>query len=567
MAQGGENLDVYSNELTLGVTPSPQIWQLFLQSLNTERIGFYFDDGGPLGAPGNDQAWSEPEKDHVRESFEYLETILDVAFFYETIDPLEPAIKFNLSRDVNQAVVGSSGSAPEVTISQATLSNEPNSALLHGIGHALGLSHTHDGHARLPGVSFNGFSDEGQFALNSSYFSRMSQFEGYAAEPELLIFGDSPTLGAIDIAALQALFGANKTQAHDDSIYTLPSSLHTIWDTSGYDVIDFSETTERSFIDLRSASLLVDEIGGGALSYTMDTTGELHFNGVPILQGGYTIAYDVEIEAAVGGYAPDVIIGNELDNRLTGGEGNDTLFGGSGNDILIGGFDSDNFHGGPGNDVFYTETRADREWATSVAHFSGLKSESEISGGRDYAVVSSAVGGRDKLFGFTFLAFDDGIHFLENGSALDFSAGGPDNFITPEFITPERVALLYEAALNRDGAIDLPGLNFYIGVAERDNLSDEFIAADLMNSPEFTASFGDVDTLSNAEFLEQIYLNVLDRPSDAAGLQFYLDLLNDGTITKALALADIAVSLENTAASSAALMGLYENSAGEWSFL
>ena len=88
-----------------------------------------------------------------------------------------------------------------------------------------------------------------------------------------------------------------------------------------------------------------------------------------------------------------------------------------------------------------------------------------------------------------------------------------------------------------------------------------------MTSPEFTASFGDVNTLSNSDFLEQIYLNVLDRASDAAGRQFYLDLLDAGTISRALALADIAVSPENASESSEVLMGLYQAAPGEWAFL
>ena len=88
-----------------------------------------------------------------------------------------------------------------------------------------------------------------------------------------------------------------------------------------------------------------------------------------------------------------------------------------------------------------------------------------------------------------------------------------------------------------------------------------------MTSPEFTAKFGDVNGMTNDAFLEQIYLNVLDRASDGDGKAFYLGLLDSGTITRALALADIATSPENAQGSAEILMGLYENSAGEWSFV
>lgn len=257
----------------------------------------------------------------------------------------------------------------------------------------------------------------------------------------------------------------------------------------------------------------------------------------------------------------DYLSGRQGDDQLNGGGGPDALSGGSGNDILRGGTGVDFLAGGPGNDVLFAESSRGEFGTDDVARFAGLSSDYRITGGTEYAVVSGGSGGRDKLFGFSFLRFDDGVFELGEGSALD-GAGDPE-----DFIIAERVALLYEAALDRNGEIDLPGLNFYIDVTERDNLSDEFLAQDLMTSPEFALRFGDVDTLTNDEFLERIYLNVLDRASDEAGRQFYLELLDAGTITRALALADIAVSPENTAESVNVLMDLYEASAGEWSFL
>ena len=241
--------------------------------------------------------------------------------------------------------------------------------------------------------------------------------------------------------------------------------------------------------------------------------------------------------------------------------GPDALSGGSGNDILRGGGANDVLRGGPGNDIIIAGDAIGDMGTQDTARFEGLSSEYQIIGGQTYSIVTGSDGSRDKVFGVQYLRFDNEVIELGEGSALD-GAGDPEGFVVAE-----RVALLYEAALNRDGDIDLPGLNFYIGVTETNNLSDEFLAQDLMTSPEFTANFGNANTLSNSDFLEQIYLNVLDRPSDAAGRQFYLDLLNEGTISKALALADIAISPENTTESRDILMGLYENSAGDWSFI
>jgi hypothetical protein len=274
----------------------------------------------------------------------------------------------------------------------------------------------------------------------------------------------------------------------------------------------------------------------------------------------------------IGSEAADVVDGTGLadyfsglggDDLYNGGAGPDAVNGGAGNDILRGGAFQDVLVGGAGNDVIFgNTTRADTADG-DVARFSGLASEHTILGGTDYAVVIGPDGSRDKVFDVSYLRFDDGDITLQAGNALATGTVPFDTLNKTNFDTGERVALLYEAALNRNGAIDLPGLNFYIDVTERDNLSDEFLAADLMTSPEFTANFGDANTLSNQAFLEQIYLNVLDRPSDAAGLEFYLGLLNDGTISKALALADIAVSPENTNGSAEILQSLYETTAPE----
>ena len=258
----------------------------------------------------------------------------------------------------------------------------------------------------------------------------------------------------------------------------------------------------------------------------------------------------------------DFMDGRRGDDNLRGEGGPDAVLGSDGNDILFGGALNDVLNGGAGNDFLIGGSNIFEAGTDDTARYEGLSDDFSIIGGTSYAIVTNLLdGSRDKLFGIDNLRFDDRLVELGNGSALD-GAGAPG-----DFVTAERVALLYEAALNRDGNIDLPGLNFYIDVTERDNLSDEFLAQDLMTSPEFTASFGDANTLSNSDFLEQIYLNVLDRPSDAAGRQFYLDLLDDGTITKALALADIAISPENTTESVEVLMRRYENSAGEWSFV
>lgn len=268
-----------------------------------------------------------------------------------------------------------------------------------------------------------------------------------------------------------------------------------------------------------------------------------------------------EDDVADGTVLADYLFGDDGDDELSGLAGPDAVSGGLGNDILRGGQDADYLTGGPGSDMIFGNTTYGDVGAGDTARFEGRARDFAIDGGTTYATVTNSSGERDKLFNIQFLRFDDQTIELQEGSALD-GAGDPEGFNVAE-----RVALLYEAALNRDGNIDLPGLNFYIGVTEANNLSDEFLARDLMTSPEFSQNFGNAETLSNEDFLRQVYTNVLERDPDIDGFLFYLNLLNNNIITKELALADIAISPENTAASGDILMSLYESSEGEWGFI
>lgn len=296
----------------------------------------------------------------------------------------------------------------------------------------------------------------------------------------------------------------------------------------------------------------IQEFGRSINENLAETLGD-----VPNHDRSFTVGDDI----ADGTSIADYLFGDDGDDQLLGLAGPDAVSGGNGNDLLRGGAGEDYVTGGAGNDMMFGQTTFGDTSERDTARIEGRARDFDVAGGTTYAIVTGPDGERDKLFNFEFIRFDDEVIDLSEGSALD-GAGDPDGFIVAE-----RVSLLYEAALNRDGAIDLPGLNFYIRVTEENNLTDEFLARDLMTSPEFTDNFGDVTTLSNEDFLQRVYNNVLDRDPDMEGFLFYLNLLNDEVITKELALADIAISPENTEASAEILMGLFESSDGQWSFV
>ena len=68
------------------------------------------------------------------------------------------------------------------------------------------------------------------------------------------------------------------------------------------------------------------------------------------------------------------------------------------------------------------------------------------------------------------------------------------------------------------------------------------IASGFTNSGEFQAKYG---SLSNADYLTQIYTNVLGRVADQAGYNAWLGAMNTGGYTKEMVLVGFAESGEN----------------------
>ncbi len=128
----------------------------------------------------------------------------------------------------------------------------------------------------------------------------------------------------------------------------------------------------------------------------------------------------------------------------------------------------------------------------------------------------------------------------------------------------KEVARLYEAGLNRDGNIDEAGLNFWIdALAEgqtRTQLSSAFLTSD-----EFTQAFGAVDTLSDTELVEQLYLNVLNRAGEQAGIDFWVEVVGRPSFSREdllIAFADSPENLEGTEF----VEDLFRSDPGIWEF-
>lgn len=262
--------------------------------------------------------------------------------------------------------------------------------VIHEIGHGLGLGHPRD--------TGNGTTlDLAGTDLDNERYTIMA--EAGQSTTTAARFGHAVTFMALDIAALQHMYGVN-TQAHlgnttyrltdaqtapldidgADGSISIGRAYYAIWDAGGVDRIVY-DGDDRVFLNLNEATLtlaltpgvdddllgLIDEVAasdafaalstnvqrdfteqdrnaGGFFSQIIDGAGEATI-------GGFAIANGATIENAFGGGGDDILVGNDADNRLTGGEGDDALFGGAGADLLFGEAGADDLNGGGAADI------------------------------------------------------------------------------------------------------------------------------------------------------------------------------------------------------------------------
>jgi hypothetical protein len=180
----------------------------------------------------------------------------------------------------------------------------------------------------------------------------------------------------------------------------------------------------------------------------------------------------------------------------------------------------------------------------------------------EYSLTANSVGnvtvtdngssgdGTNQLFGIQYLQFTDQTVFVENA----------DN---------ANIARLYSAAFNR--VPDAAGLNFwediysnnisaavkssgyYIALAQTNDGSGVTIADGFIQSGEFQHLYG---TLTDGQFITQMYQNVLGRAPDTAGYNFWLSQMETNHTTQAMVLVGFAESPENTAKSGSWLIAV-----------
>ncbi len=116
--------------------------------------------------------------------------------------------------------------------------------------------------------------------------------------------------------------------------------------------------------------------------------------------------------------------------------------------------------------------------------------------------------------GLSFVPWPNGRVYLTDGNYFETDPSG----------MAAQVFRLYQAALGRPA--DAVGFGYQVGNVELVGLALPQLAQNFMNSPEFVQKYG---SLSNTDFVTQLYANVLHRAPDSGGLVYWTNLLATGT--------------------------------------
>jgi hypothetical protein len=197
----------------------------------------------------------------------------------------------------------------------------------------------------------------------------------------------------------------------------------------------------------------------------------------------------------------------------------DTIYGSTGNDKLAGYDGYDTIYTRGGSDI------VDGGRGIDTVVLSGRSSDYTISSDGAYIFLDKKNGTSDNDFiNVERIRFDNGTLAVDiNGNA-------------------GQAYRIYQAAFDRTP--DTGGLNYWVNQLDKGASLTE-VGYGFVQSAEFRSVYG--SNPSNFDYVNRLYLNVLDRQGEAGGVNYWVGELNAG-VSRAYVLASFADSPENVAA-------------------
>ena len=449
---------------------------------------------------------------------------------------------------------------------------------VHEIGHAFGLNHMgdYDGAGTWTPSSYQ----------DSTVYTVMSYFgPDWNKGKDLVAWADwtgsdgklyaPETPGINDILAIQKIYGAATNTRIGNTIYGFNSNITgelediynfslnknpiiTIYDSGGIDTLDLSNWQGSSLIDLTPGTFS----SGNSMTKNIG------------------IAFSTIIENAAGGTGNDTINGNTENNKLQGNLGNDSINGGNGLDaaVFLGKLNdykitfnettetitiSDTNPGRDGTDTLnYIEYLQFSDQLIDTSNFVSRSPTIGTQGNDNFKAIMSNQA-YDGLSGFDIVTFSgtriEYVISLKNSNIATIdgqsSRDGIDSFINIEKLSFQDGSLIYDITNTIDNSLvyrlyqaafarspDEDGFRYW-NKAKDNGLALENMVDYFRSSPEFKLKYGAY--LTNQEYVNQLYLNVLGRAGEEAGQNYWVNTLETNKLNQSQVLLGFADSLEN----------------------
>lgn len=366
-------------------------------------------------------------------------------------------------------------------------------ALLHEVGHALGLKHPFEattGATTTLGTPYQDDTSHTLMSYTSTTSSYFSQFNEYDLAALNFLYGGDGLRGSWGVGT----GGLYLTGSTLDSQFSLPQGRVILTDPGGVDRVSYAgpqsaytflPTPDKQWLHVAGAN--IDHLISSSVEYLAFSDGTVSLTALLKPQGSF-------------------IFGSDQADLLVGGAGDDVLFDFGGNDTLVGGRGDDRLFGSSGIDTArYTETQS-----------------------RDAVITKTDTGwtvrdsyGTDTLDSIERLAFAD-----RTNVALDLAPDQPAGM----------AALVVAAVMGKEHLSDQPLLGTVISLFDNGMALQQFCS-------QLLATTGSTDT----GLADLLYRNITGQSLPKTAQNPYLALLagHGGAMNQADLLAYVALSPEN----------------------